>query len=107
MASTGLISPLSQWMWNIVVNWSNLINWISMKHLFHGVVECVQEKYIMVQDGIMNRFVYSLYEINACLQLHLHMSAHATELLVVDISEQFYYHMSWSRTTSIWSKILL
>ena len=62
MASTSLISPLSQWMWNIVVNWSNLINWISMKHLFHGVVECVQEKYIMVQDGIMNRFVYRLYE---------------------------------------------
>ena len=62
MASTSLISPLSQWMWNIVVNRSNLINWISMKHLFHGIVEYVQENYIMVQYGIMNRFVYSLYE---------------------------------------------
>ena len=62
MASTGLISPLSRQMWNIIVSRSNLINWISMKHLFHGVVECIQENCIMVQYGIMNRFVYSLYE---------------------------------------------
>ena len=62
MASISLISPLSRQMWNIVVNRSNLINWISMKHLFHGVVECIQENCIMVQYGIMNRFVYSLYE---------------------------------------------
>ena len=62
MASTSFISPLSLWMWNIVINQSNLINWISMKHLLHGVVECVQANYIMVQYGIMNIFVYSLYE---------------------------------------------
>ena len=31
---------------------------------------------------------------NACLQLHLHLSAHAIELLVVDISEQLYCHVS-------------
>ena len=62
MASTGLISPLSRRMWNIVVNRSNLINWLFMKHLFHGVVEYVQENCIMVQYGIMNRFVYGLYE---------------------------------------------
>ena len=62
MASTSLISPLSRQMWNIIENWSNLINWISMKHLFHGIVECIQENCIMVQYGIMNGFTYSLYE---------------------------------------------
>ena len=62
MASTGLISPLSRRMWNIVVHWPNLINRISMKHLFHGIVECVQESCIMVQHGIMNIFVYNIYE---------------------------------------------
>ena len=62
MASTGLISPLSRRMWNIVVNRSNLINWISMKHLIHGIVEYVQESCIMVQHGIMSRFIYSTYE---------------------------------------------
>ena len=62
MASTSLISPLSRWMWNVVISWSNLINWISMKHLCHGVVECVQQNFIMVWHGIMNRLVYSLYE---------------------------------------------
>ena len=44
---------------------------------------------------------------NAYLQLHLHLSAHATELLVVDISKQFYCHVSWCRTTNTCSKILL
>ena len=62
MASIGLISPLSRRMWNIVVNWPNLINRISMKHVFHGVVECVQKNCIMVQYGIMNRFTYNIYE---------------------------------------------
>ena len=33
-----------------------------MKHLIHGIVEGVQENYIMVQHGIMNRFVYNIYE---------------------------------------------
>ena len=49
-------------MWNVVISQSNLINWISMKHLSHGIVEGVQENCIMVQHGIMNRFVYSIYE---------------------------------------------
>ena len=49
-------------MWNVVISQSNLINWTSMKHLFHGIVECVEESCIMVQYGIMNRFVYSIYE---------------------------------------------
>ena len=62
MASTNLISPLSWWMWNIVVNQPNLINRISMKHLFRGVVEYVQENFIMVWYGIMNRFVCSFRE---------------------------------------------
>ena len=62
MASTGLITPLSRWMWNIIISWPNLINWISMKLLSHGIVQGVQESCIMVQHGIMNRFVYSIYE---------------------------------------------
>ena len=62
MASISLISPLSQQMWSVVIRQTNLINWISMKHLFHGVVECVQENSIMVRYGIMNRFVYSFHE---------------------------------------------
>ena len=49
-------------MWNVVISRPNLINWEPMKHLFHGVVEYVQENCIMIQYGIMNRFVYSLYE---------------------------------------------
>ena len=62
MASIDLISPLSRRMWNVVISQPNLINWKPMKHLFHGVVECVQENFIMVQYGIMNRFVYSFHE---------------------------------------------
>ena len=62
MASTGLISPLSRQMWNVVISRPNLINWKPMKHLLNGVVEHVQENFIMVQYGIMNRLVYSLYE---------------------------------------------
>ena len=78
-----------------------------MKHFFYGVVECVQENYIMVQYGIMNIFVYGLYEKNAYLQLRLYHTAHAIELLVVDISRQLYCHMSWCRTTNTCSEILL
>ena len=33
-----------------------------MKRLFHGIVEYVQESCIMVQHGIMNIFVYNIYE---------------------------------------------
>jgi hypothetical protein len=62
MAGTGLISPLSQWLWNVVISQPNLINWKPMKHLFYGVVECVQENFIMVWYGIMNRFIYSFHE---------------------------------------------
>ena len=47
---------------DVVISWPNLINWISMKYLFYGIVECVQESCIMVQHGIMNIFVYSIYE---------------------------------------------
>ena len=62
MPSTGLISPLSQQMWNVVISWSNLINWKPMKHLFHDVMEHVQENLIMVRYGIMNRLIYSFCE---------------------------------------------
>ena len=62
MASIGLISPLSRRMWNVVISWPILINWKPMKHLFYGAVECVQENFIMIRHGIMNRLVYSLYE---------------------------------------------
>ena len=62
MASTGLISPLSRRMWNVAISQSNWINGISMNHLLHGIVECVQENCIMIQYGIMNRFIYNLYE---------------------------------------------
>ena len=55
MAGTGLISSLSRRMWTVVINQPNLINWKPMKHLFHGVVECVQENFIMIRHGIMNR----------------------------------------------------
>ena len=78
-----------------------------MKHVFHGVVERVQENFIMVRYGIMNKFVYSFHEENAYPQLHLHLSAHAIELMVVDISEQLYCHVSWCKTTNIYSEILL
>ena len=37
-----------------------------MKHLFLGIVEHVQESCIMVQHGIMNRFVYNIYEETLC-----------------------------------------
>ena len=73
-----------------------------MKHLFHGIVECVQESCIMVQHGIMNRFVYNIYEETPIISF-----AHASKLLVVDISEQFYSHVSWCRTTNTFSEILL
>ena len=62
MASTGLISPLSRRMWNVVISRPNLINLIYMKHLLHGIVECIQESCIVVQHGVMNRFVHSIYE---------------------------------------------
>ena len=62
MASTGLISPLSQRMWNVVISRSNLINWISMKHLLHDIVKYVQESCIMIQHGIMNRFVDNIHK---------------------------------------------
>ena len=62
MAGTDLISPLGRRMWNVVISWPNLINWKPMKHLFHGVMEYVQEIFIMVQYGIMNRLVYSFRE---------------------------------------------
>ena len=47
MTGTDLISPLGQWMWNVVISRPNLINWKPMKHLLYGVVECVQKHYIM------------------------------------------------------------
>ena len=47
---------------NVVISQTNLINWISMKHLFHGVVEYVQENFIMIRHSIMNILVYSFYE---------------------------------------------
>ena len=77
MAGTGLISPLSRWMWNVIISLPNLINWISMKHLFHGVVECVQKNCIVVQYGIMNIFVYSFYKETpilsfVCIRLPMH-----------------------------------
>ena len=33
-----------------------------MKYLHHGIVECIQESCIMIQYGIMNRFVDSFYK---------------------------------------------
>ena len=62
---------------NVIISRPNLINWKPMKYLFHGVMECVQENRIMVQYGIMNRFVYGLYEetpilsfVYICLLMH-------------------------------------
>ena len=80
MASTGLISPLSQRMWNIVICQSNLIKWKSMKHILYGIMKCFQESYIMVQHGIMNRFVYNIYEEMSiisfvCIWLPMHQNS--------------------------------
>ena len=51
-----------------------------MKQLFYGIVECVQESCIMVQHGIMNRFVYSIYEETptisfVCILLPMHRNS--------------------------------
>ena len=62
MASAGLISPLNRWTQNVVISRSNLIKWKPMKHLLPSVVECVQENFIMVRYGIMNRLVYNFRE---------------------------------------------
>ena len=48
---------------------------------------------------LLRRIVY--------LQLHLHLSTHATELLVVDIFEQLYCHVPWCRTTNTCFEILV
>jgi len=58
-AGTDLISPLGRRIWNVVIDQPTLTNWKPMNHLFHGVVECVQENFIMARHGITNRFVYN------------------------------------------------